>query len=81
MPIVSDEVQAMAASLGNMQSYVGGMSGRTGIDESNAQSFKESFGGSGSAPRSSFSGTPKSFSERMAMENLLEDSEGEANIG
>ena len=77
MPIVNNEIHAMAASLGNMQSYVGSMSGRTGLDESNPQSFKESFGKSSSAPRSSFTGTPKSFSERMAMENLLEGSEDE----
>jgi len=80
MPIVNNEVHAMAASLGNMQSYVGSMSGRTGLDESNIQTFKESFGGSGSAPRSSFSGIPKSFSERMAMENLFEDSEDEGKV-
>lgn len=74
-PIVDSKVHEMAASMGNMQSYVGGMSGRTGVDESNAQSYKESFRASGSALSQNFSGQPRSLSERMAMDRLREDSE------
>ncbi|KAM3081133.1 hypothetical protein ACMFMG_005088 [Clarireedia jacksonii] len=70
MPVVSDEVHAKAASLGNMNSFVGSVNGRSGLDESDILSFRAS-GGVGS-----FSGTPRSLSERMMMEDLME-AEGE----
>ncbi|KAG0647446.1 hypothetical protein D0Z07_6854 [Hyphodiscus hymeniophilus] len=73
MPIVSDEIHAQAASLGAMNSFVGSLDGRSGLDESDMQSFRAS-GGVGS-----FSGTPRSMSERMAMEDLLEAEEGKQN--
>ncbi|PQE04543.1 hypothetical protein CJF31_00007422 [Rutstroemia sp. NJR-2017a BVV2] len=70
MPVVSDEVHARAASLGNMNSFVGSVNGRSGLDESDVLSFRAS-GGVGS-----FSGTPRSMSERLMMEDLLEGEEG-----
>jgi hypothetical protein len=73
MPIVSDEVHAQAASLGAMNSFVGSVNGRSGLDESDVQSFRAS-GGVGS-----FSGTPKSMSERMMMDEMLEAEEAEQN--
>jgi hypothetical protein len=73
MPIVSDEIHAQAASLGAMNSFVGSVDGRSGLDESDVQSFRAS-GGVGS-----FSGTPKSMSERMMMDELLEAEEANQN--
>ena len=69
MPIASDEIHAQAASLGNVNSFVGSVDGRSGLDESDVQSFRASSG------VGSFSGTPKSMSERMMMEELLEAEE------
>jgi hypothetical protein len=71
MPVVSDEVHARAASLGNMNSFVGSVNGRSGLDESDILSFRAS-GGVGS-----FSGTPRSMSERMMMEDLMEAEGGD----
>ncbi|KAG9246810.1 hypothetical protein BJ878DRAFT_455558 [Calycina marina] len=76
MPIVNEHVYAQAASLGNIQSHIGSIDGRTGVDESNIQSFRESFRCGGS----SFSGAPRSLSERMAMEDLAEGNEDEYEV-
>jgi hypothetical protein len=74
MPIVSDEIHAQAASLGAINSFVGSLDGRSGLDESDIQSFRESFKASGGA--GSFNGAaPKSMTERMMMEDLLEGEE------
>ena len=73
MPIVSDEIHAQAASLGAMNSFVGSVNGRSGLDESDVQSFRASSG------IGSFSGTPKSMSERMMMDELLEAEEANQN--
>jgi hypothetical protein len=73
MPIVSDEIHAQAASLGAMNSFVGSVNGRSGVDESDIQSFRAS------GVVGSFSGTPRSMSERMMMEDLLEADEGRQN--
>ncbi|PQE08802.1 hypothetical protein CJF32_00009593 [Rutstroemia sp. NJR-2017a WRK4] len=72
MPVVSDEVHARAASLGNMNSFVGSVNGRSGLDESDVLSFRAS-GGMGSF---SMGGTPRSMSERLMMEDLMEGEEG-----
>ncbi|CZR69331.1 uncharacterized protein PAC_19231 [Phialocephala subalpina] len=64
MPIVSPDVHAHAASMGDINSFVGSVDGRSGVDESDLKSFKMS-GGVGS-----FSGTPRSLSERMMLEDL-----------
>jgi hypothetical protein len=72
MAIVSDEIHAQAASLGAMNSFVGSVNGRSGVDESDEQSFRAT-GGVGS-----FSGTPKSMSERMMMEDLQEAEEAQS---
>ncbi|TEY44949.1 hypothetical protein BOTCAL_0340g00160 [Botryotinia calthae] len=71
MPVVNDAVHASAASMGAMNSFVGSVNGRSGLDASDILSFRTS-GGVGS-----FSGTPKSMSERMMMDDLME-SEGES---
>lgn len=66
MPVVSDEIQAKVASV-NVNSFVGSLNGRSGMDESDVRSFRESFRGAGS-----FTGTPRSMSERMMMEDLMD---------
>ncbi|KAF4627736.1 hypothetical protein G7Y89_g10415 [Cudoniella acicularis] len=66
MPIVSPDIHELAAKLGNINSFVGSVDGRSGIDESDILSFRNS-GGIGS-----FSGTPRSMSERMMMDELME---------
>ncbi|KAI9641426.1 hypothetical protein NHQ30_010233 [Ciborinia camelliae] len=70
MSVVNDEVHATAASMGAMNSFVGSVNGRSGLDASDILSFRASVG------VGSFSGTPKSMSERMLMDDLIE-AEGE----
>ncbi|OTA01805.1 hypothetical protein A9Z42_0021240 [Trichoderma parareesei] len=63
MPVVRNpEVHARAASLGNFNTFVGGLDGRSGMDEADLSSFRASF------VRSGFTGTPRSFTERFMME-------------
>ena len=64
MDVVNPEVHAQAASMGDINSFVGSLDGRSGFDESDVQSFRES-GGIGI-----FSGTPRSMSERMMMDDI-----------
>ena len=67
MPIVSDEIHAQAASLGAVSSFVGSVNGRSGLDESDVQSYRASGGGMY---------TTASMSERMAMDDLRDASDG-----
>lgn len=76
MPIVSDEIHAQAASLGNMNSFVGSVDGRSGMDESDMQSFRQSLRSGGGAS-SNFNGQPRSMSERMMMDDLREAEEAD----
>ncbi|KAM0346812.1 hypothetical protein ACHAPU_005152 [Fusarium lateritium] len=63
MPVVRDpEVHAQAASLGHFNTFVGGLDGRSGMDEGDLSSFRASVANTG------FSGTPRSFTERLMME-------------
>lgn len=63
MPVVRNpEVHARAASLGQFNTFVGGLDGRSGMDEGDLSSFRASFANTG------FSGTPRSLTERMMME-------------
>jgi hypothetical protein len=71
MPIVTPEVHAQAASLGGINSFVGSVHGRSGLDESDQQSFRASLRNT-SGP---FSGTPRSMSERMLMDDIMESEE------
>ncbi|TVY42923.1 hypothetical protein LSUB1_G001061 [Lachnellula subtilissima] len=68
-PIVNPEVHAQAASLGDVNSFVGSIHGRSGVDEGDMYSFRQS-GGIGS-----YSGTPKSMTERLYMDELKEADE------
>lgn len=68
LPIVSEELHAQAASLGVVNTFVGSVTGRSGLDPSDVQSFRESLRiGAGS-----FTGEPKSMMERMMMEDFME---------
>lgn len=71
-PIVSEAIHAQAASLGNVVTFVGSLHGASGLDESDVQSFRGS-GGIGSFA----GGVPLSFSERLAMEDALENQHGD----
>ncbi|KAM0204581.1 hypothetical protein ACHAPA_001975 [Fusarium lateritium] len=63
MPVVRNpEVHAQAASLGHFNTFVGGLDGRSGMDEGDLNSFRASVANTG------FSGTPRSFTERLMME-------------
>ncbi|TVY42024.1 hypothetical protein LOCC1_G005583 [Lachnellula occidentalis] len=72
IPIVNPEVHARAASLGGVNSFVGSIHGRSGVDEGDMYSFRQS-GGIGS-----YSGTPKSMTERLYMDELKEADETRA---
>ncbi|WYZ40234.1 hypothetical protein EsH8_IV_000575 [Colletotrichum jinshuiense] len=63
MPIVKNpEVYQQAASLGDVSSFIGGLDGRSGVDDGDLNSYRASVG------QSLFSGTPRSLTERMMME-------------
>lgn len=63
MPVVRNpEVHARAASLGQFNTFVGGLDGRSGMDEGDLSSFRAS------VVQPGFSGTPRSFTERFMME-------------
>ncbi|KAK3186498.1 hypothetical protein K4F52_004799 [Lecanicillium sp. MT-2017a] len=65
MPIVKNpELHAQAASQGDFDSFVGGVDGRSGIDESDLSSYRASIAPGG------FVGTPRSFTERLMMEDM-----------
>ncbi|KAI9166907.1 hypothetical protein HJFPF1_03022 [Paramyrothecium foliicola] len=67
MPVVRNpEVHAQAASLGQFNTFVGGLDGRSGMDEGDLNSFRASLVQSG------FSGTPRSLTERLMMEEAME---------
>ena len=73
MPVVRDpDVQQQAASLGDFNSFVGGLDGRSGMDEADPSSFRASI-----SKAMAFSGTPRSFSERLIMEEMEERRHGQ----
>ncbi|OAA74111.1 hypothetical protein ISF_01012 [Cordyceps fumosorosea ARSEF 2679] len=75
MPVVkSPEVHAKAASIGNFSSFVGGVDGTSGMDPADLSSYRAS------VMRDGFSGTPRSFTERLMMEDMeAERLKGKAN--
>ncbi|KAF4124111.1 hypothetical protein GMORB2_5827 [Geosmithia morbida] len=69
MPVVKNpELHAQAASLGDFNTFVGGLDGRSGVDEGDLNSFRASLSRS-----VRFSGTPRSLTERMMMEDAEEE--------
>jgi hypothetical protein len=68
MPVVLDPaVQREAECLPAMGMFVGGLDGRSGMDEADPSSFHASI-----SKATGFSGTPRSFSERLMIEELEE---------
>lgn len=66
MPVVKNEdLHAQAASLGEFNTFVGGLDGRSGMDEGDLNSFRASLVHTG------FSGTPRSLTERMMLEDAM----------
>ncbi|OAQ96110.1 hypothetical protein LLEC1_05202 [Akanthomyces lecanii] len=64
MPVVKNpEVHAKAASIGNFNSFVGGLDGTSGMDPADLSSYRASV-------RDGFTGTPRSFTERLMMEDM-----------
>jgi hypothetical protein len=71
--VTNPKVQAEAEAMGDVRTYVGSIHGRTGIDPTDESSYRASLSGN-----KMFSGTPRSFSERMMIEESLgEGEEGE----
>jgi hypothetical protein len=63
MPVVKNpEVHEQAASLGQFNTFVGGLDGRSGMDEGDLNSFRASL------VQHDFTGTPRSLTERLMME-------------
>lgn len=72
MPVVKNpEVLAQAASLGEFNTFVGSLDGRSGVDEGDLNSFRATLA------QSAFSGTPRSLTERM----MMEDAQAERGAG
>ncbi|KAF4335394.1 hypothetical protein FBEOM_10755 [Fusarium beomiforme] len=75
MPVVRNpEVHAQAASLGHFNTFVGGLDGRSGMDEADLSSFRASVANAG------FSGTPRSFTERLMMEEAQKARAGDSRL-
>jgi hypothetical protein len=67
MPVVKNpELLSQAESLGEFNTFVGGLDGRSGIDDGDLNSFRASLVQSG------FSGTPRSLTERLMMEDQMQ---------
>jgi hypothetical protein len=64
--VVSPKIAEEAAAMGDVKTYVGSVHGRTGIDPADESSYRASFSNA-----KLFSGTPRSFSERLMMEEAL----------
>ncbi|PTD10355.1 hypothetical protein FCULG_00008458 [Fusarium culmorum] len=75
MPVVRNPaVHAQAASLGHFNTFVGGLDGRSGMDEADLSSFRASVG------NTVFSGTPRSFTERLMMEEAQKARAGSSKL-
>ncbi|KPM40659.1 hypothetical protein AK830_g5919 [Neonectria ditissima] len=71
MPVVRNpDIHAQAASLGQFNTFVGGLDGRSGMDEGDLNSFRAS------VATTAFSGTPRSFTERLMMEDAMTKNKG-----
>lgn len=73
MPVASEYIQAQAASIGEVNSFVGSVHGRTGLDESDTLSFRLSLGNADYSK-----GDPKTMNERMLRDEYKEREAAEA---
>lgn len=64
--VTSPKIVEEAAAMGDVKTYVGSVYGRTGIDPADESSYRASFSNA-----KLFSGTPRSFSERLMMEEAM----------
>jgi hypothetical protein len=79
MPVVlNPELHVQAESLGEFNTFVGGLDGRSGMDEGDMSSFRASFA---HAAQAHFSGTPRSLTERMLMEDAIAQRRAEMKEG
>lgn len=68
MPVVKNpELHTQAEEQGEFNTFVGGVDGRSGVDDADMSSFRASLAQTG------FSGTPRSLSERLMMEEAMEE--------
>ena len=75
MPVVRNpDVYAEAASMGDFSSFVGGIDGTSGVDEGDLNSFRASV-------VQPLTGSPKSFSERLLMEDALSAMRSQQSFG
>jgi hypothetical protein len=63
--VANPRVLEEAAALGDIKSFVGSVNGNSGFDPSDINSYRESLG------KHAFSGTPRSFSERVMLEDSM----------
>ncbi|KAI9731263.1 MAG: hypothetical protein M1818_007888 [Claussenomyces sp. TS43310] len=69
IPVVNEVVHAEAARMGPLSSFVGSLSGKSGPDASDVNSY----GGMGSFRVGSSTGAPLSLTERMMLEDYMEE--------
>ncbi|KAG9236971.1 hypothetical protein BJ875DRAFT_481712 [Amylocarpus encephaloides] len=69
MPIIDPDLHARAAAMGPINSFVGSVHGRSGLDESDPMSFRNSVG----RPTWTYEGSaPKTMQERMLRDEYVE---------
>jgi hypothetical protein len=62
----SPKIAAQVAAMGDIKTYVGSVHGRTGVDPADESSYRASFSNA-----KLLSGTPRSFSERLMIEEAM----------
>ncbi|SPO02736.1 uncharacterized protein DNG_05411 [Cephalotrichum gorgonifer] len=73
MPVVvNPAIHEQAAMMGDFNTFVGGLDGRSGMDDGDMNSFRASL------TNAAFSGTPRSFTERLMIEDRLAREEGKS---
>lgn len=75
IPIVRSDIHARAAGLGSLNTFVGSLDGRTGLDESNTDNLCSSIGSPKRTVVESLRAgrAPQSLAERMLLEDLVEE--------
>jgi len=66
MPVVNEDIHAKIAAMDDVKSFVGGVDGKSGFDDGDMASYRASYSGA------SFTGAPRSLTERMMMDELRE---------
>lgn len=71
--VVSPKIAEEAAAMGDVKTYVGSVHGRTGIDPADESSYRASFS------NAKLPGTPRSFSERLMLEEAMGNDEDDVD--